>query len=352
MNNDAPGEPDGEQHEEQHAELRRRVDFIAHDLNHLVTIILGYNELLLERGAESGARHDLEQIRRAASRVASLTRQLQDVTQGRAIPPLMVDLNALIGEGEKLIRGVLGEGISLSLRLDPTLGRILAIPEQIDRVLINLAMNAGAAMPAGGEVTIATTNVELDGGGSYVQVEFTDNGCGMDLETVSSSGLGLSIVREMVGLAGGTISIRSAPAQGATIAIVFPRIAEIAARPGDGGGRVILVAEDDPHMRKLARVTLEGAGYRVLEAADGEQATAILAQGGIDLMLVDILMPQKDGLETIGSARKNHRDVKTIAISGAREDYLQVARLLGANAVIGKPFTREFLVETVRGLLD
>jgi CheY-like chemotaxis protein len=156
----------------------------------------------------------------------------------------------------------------------------------------------------------------------------------------------------MVKHAGGSIDIRSAPAQGATITIVFPRIAETAARPDDHRERTILVAEDDPQMRRLVRVMLEEAGYRVLEAANGEQATAILAHGGVELMLVDILMPQKDGLETIGLARKNYRDVKTIAMSGAREDYLQVARLLGANAVIGKPFTREFLVETVRGLLD
>lgn len=357
MSNDTPGEPDGEQ-------LRRRVEFIAHDLNHLVTIILVYNELLLERTSETGLtagpnRHDLEQIQRAANRVASLTRQLQDVRA--AIAPSIVNLNTLIGQSEKLIRGVLGEEISLSTRLYPKLGRVKAIPEQIDRVLLNLAMNASAAMRAGGEVAIATANVELDASaasewrvspGSYVQVYFTDNGCGMDVQTVSGSGLGLSIVREIVAQAGGAISIRSAPTQGAAITILFPRIAEAGARPGDGRSRTILVAEDDAQMRKLIRVTLEDAGYRVLEAANGEQATAILAQRGIDLMLVDILMPQKDGLETIGSARKNHRDVKTIAISGAREDYLQVARLLGAHAVIGKPFTREFLVETVRGLLD
>ena len=347
MTNDTPGDPDGEH-------LRRRVEFIAHDLNHLVTIILGYNELLLERTSESGLagaanRYELEQIQRAANRVASLTRQLQDVRG--ALPASTVDLNALISESEKLIRGVLGEEISLSMRLDPTLGRIKAIPEQIDRVLVNLALNASAAMPVGGEVSIVTSNVELENGGSQVQVQFTDNGCGMDLGSVSGSGLGLSIVREMVNQAGGSIEIKSAPAQGAAITIAFPRIAETAAHLSVARGRTILVAEDDPQMRKLIRVTLEDAGYRVLQASNGEQATSILAQGGIDLMVVDILMPQKDGLETIGLARKNHRDVKTIAMSGAREDYLQVARLLGANAVIGKPFTREFLVETVRGVL-
>jgi CheY-like chemotaxis protein len=216
---------------------------------------------------------------------------------------------------------------------------------------VNLALNASAAMPVDGEVSIVTSNVELENGGSQVQVQFTDNGCGMDLGSVSGSGLGLSIVREMVNQAGGSIEIKSAPAQGAAITIAFPRIAETAAHLSVARGRTILVAEDDPQMRKLIRVTLEDAGYRVLQASNGEQATSILAQGGIDLMVVDILMPQKDGLETIGLARKNHRDVKTIAMSGAREDYLQVARLLGANAVIGKPFTREFLVETVRGVL-
>ena len=227
MNNDTPGDPDGE--------LRRRVEFIAHDLNHLATIILGYNELLLERtpGTESD-RYDLEQIRRAARRVASLTRQLQDL--GEAAPPSIVDVNALTADSEELIRGILGKEISLRTRFDPKLGRIEVIPEHLDRILINLAMNAAAAMPEGGEVTIATSNVEFDEGGPHVQIQFTDNGPGMDPQAISSSGLGLSIVKEMVSQAGGTIDIRSAPAQGTTITIRFPRIAEFVQPSSEGSG--------------------------------------------------------------------------------------------------------------------
>ncbi len=308
MNNDSPGDPDGEQ-------LRRRVEFIAHDLNHLVTLILGYNELLLERNPESGvARHDLEQIQRAASRVASLTRQLQEVRG--ATPPSIVDLNALIGESEKLMRGVLGQEIVLSTLLDPKLGRIKAVPEQIDRVLVNLALNASAAMPAGGEVIIATANVERDTG-SFVQVQFIDNGCGMDLETVSSSGLGLSIVREMVNHAGGSIDIRSAPAQGATITIVFPRIAETAARPDDHRERTILAArgrspDAAAGSRHARRGRLQSPGSRQRRAGNGNAGAA---RNRFDAGGYTDAAERRTGDHRIGAENsprcEDHRDVRS-----------------------------------------
>jgi two-component system, cell cycle sensor histidine kinase and response regulator CckA len=333
MNIDTPGDPDG-------AQLRRRVEFIAHDLRHLTTIILGYNTLLLERTPQSDPnRRDLEHIQFAADRVASLVRELQDFRQERTTPPSIVDLNALIRRTEALLRGVLGEAVFLETRLCAKLGRIKANPEQIDRVLINLAMNARQALDSGGAVNIATRNVKLDAR-EYVEVQFTDDGRGMDVQAESGSGLGLSIVREIVQQAGGGISIRSAPAAGTTVTIVFPKFE-----------RVVLVAEDDPQMRELVRTMLAEAGYTVAEAANGEQALAILAGGGIDLMLVDILMPQQDGLECIRIARKSYREVKIVAMSGAREDYLGVASLLGAQAVVGKPFKRDFLLGIVGRLL-
>jgi two-component system cell cycle sensor histidine kinase/response regulator CckA len=333
MNNDSPGQPDGEQ-------LRRRVEFIAHDLRHLATIILGYNSLLLERTPETDPnRRDLEHVQFAADRVASLIRQLEDFRQERVTPPAIVNLNTLVRNTETLLRGVLGEGISLETRLCSKLRGIKAIPQQIDRVLINLALNAREALPAGGVVSVATKNVALDDR-EYVELQFKDNGPGMNVQAGTGSGMGLSIVREIVQQAGGGISILSAPGEGATITIVFPKF-----------DRVVLVAEDDPQMRELVRAILTDAGYTVIEAANGEQALAILVGGGIDLMLVDILMPQKDGLECIRFARKNHRDVKIIAMSGAREDYLGVASLLGAQAVIGKPFKRDFLLGIVGRLL-
>jgi two-component system cell cycle sensor histidine kinase/response regulator CckA len=333
MNTDIPGEPDG-------AILRRRVEFIAHDLRHLATILLGYTTLMLERMPEVDPnRRDVEQVQNAADRVATLIRQLQDFNQERTLPPAIVDLNALIRKTETLLRGVLGEEISLQTQLCSKLRRIKAIPEQIDRVLINLAVNARQALSTGGDVTIVTRNVHMDST-EYVELQFTDNGRGMDVQAEAGSGMGLSIVREIVQQTGGGVSIRSAPGEGATITIVFPKFE-----------RVVLVAEDDPQMRELVRAMLAEAGYTVIEAANGEQALAILAGGGIDLLLVDILMPQQDGLECIRIARKSYRNVKIIAMSGAREDYLGVASLLGAQAVVGKPFKRDFLLGIVSRLL-
>ncbi len=333
MKNETTGQPEG-------AQLRHRVEFIAHDLRHLTTIILGYNTLLLERTQQTDPnRRELEHVQFAADRLAALIRQLENFDQERTTPPSIVDLNALIRKTEALLGGVLGEGVILRTQLCSKLGRIKADAEQIDRVLMNLAMNARQALAAGGAVTIATRNVKLDAR-EYVEIQFTDDGRGMDVEAEAGSGLGLSIVREIVQQTGGGLSLRSAPGEGTTVTIVFPKF-----------DRVVLVAEDDPQMRELVRAMLAEAGYTVLEAANGEQALAILAGGGVDLLLADILMPQQDGLECIRIARKNYRDVKIVAMSGAREDYLGVASLLGAQAVVGKPFKRDFLLGIVGRLL-
>lgn len=340
-------------------ELRRRVEFIAHDLNHLAAIILGYSALLLERApAAGGDRRDLEQIHRAAERVASLTRQLQGAKLDRPVPPSLVDLNGLVRETQGLLRGVVGPEIELRTNLNPELGATRAAPEQIDRVFLNLAINARDAMPRGGELHIVTANLDLDSAaaanwdvppGAYVEIQFRDNGPGMDPAADLSKGLGLPIVREIAQQAGGGVRIRSAPEEGVTISVVFPR----AAAPHPPKDHVtVLVVDDEADLRALVRGMLEREGFAVLEARDGDQAAEILAREAVHLMLSDILMPQKDGLEIIRLARKNYAALRIVAMSGATDDYLGVAKLLGADALLGKPFTQDLLLETIRGLME
>lgn len=340
--------------------LRRRVEFIAHDLNHLAALILGYSSLLLERTPASGPdRRDLKQIHHAAERMASLTRQLQEWRLDRPAPASLVDLNALVRETEILLRGVLGPEIRLRTSLDPALGATRAVPEQIDRVFLNLAINARDAMPAGGEVEIVTANLDLDPvravewqlpPGSYVEIRFRDNGPGMDPLSEPDKGMGLPIVREIARQAGGGVLIRSVPEEGVSISLALPRALETTSSSGAGG--TILIVDDEPEFRALVRTLVEGAGFGVLEAENGDQGAAILERGGVQLLLVDILMPQKDGLEVIRLSRKRHTGLKIIAMSGRREDYLGVAKLLGADAVLAKPFSRELLLETIRNLLE
>jgi CheY-like chemotaxis protein len=342
-------------------EQLRRVQFIAHDLNHLAAIILGYSSMLLERVPDSGSRRrDLEQIRLAAERIASLSAQLQDWRIEHPTPPSLVDLSGLVRETETLLQGVVGPEIELTTELSSSLAPTRAVPEQIDRVFLNLAINALDAMPKGGKLTIATENLALDAAaasewdvpaGSYVEVRFTDDGPGIDADAIRKEGLGLPIVREIAQQAGGGILIRSVPERGATISMVLPRAADPVAS-AEGTAPAILVVDDEAPIRALAGAMLEAGGYRVLTADNGEQAMVTLARGGVRLMLVDILMPQKDGLEVIRLARKKYPGLRIIAMSGGRDDYLAVAKLLGADAVLGKPFTKDLLLETVRSFIE
>ena len=340
--------------------LRRRVEFIAHDLNHLAAIILGYSSLLLERTPDSGPdRRDLKQIHHAAERMASLTRQLQEWRLDRPAPASLVDLNALVRETQILLRGVLGPEIRLRTSLDPALGATRAVPEQIDRVFLNLAINARDAMRGGGEVNIVTANLDLDAAqaaewrlppGAYVEIQFRDNGPGLDPGANLNKGMGLPIVREIARQSGGGVLIRSAPEEGVSISFALPRASEAASFSEAGG--TILIVDDEPEFRALVRAIVESAGFGILEAENGDRVEGILAHGGVQLMLVDILMPQKDGLEVIRLARKRHAGLKIIAMSGGREDYLDVAKLLGADAVLGKPFRKELLLDTILRLLS
>jgi two-component system, cell cycle sensor histidine kinase and response regulator CckA len=261
----------------------------------------------------------------------------------------VVDLNAAISGITELLRQVGGDRLTLRTQLDPKLGRIKADPREINWMLVNLATSAYESTPAGSELVIATSNVGLDAGeasemdlfpGAYVQVEIRVPGEGADAGAKS---------REIVRRAQGAIAVRSIAGQGVTVTVLLPRMMEADFSTTRKLSPVILVVDDDAAAREPMRITLEDAGYEVLEAANGREAESILAARLVHLMVTDVVMPEQDGLETIKAVRKSHPYLRIIAMSETPGDYqLQAAKLLGAHAVICKPLIGNGLCEAVR----
>ena len=282
---------------------------VAHDFNNLLTVITGYAELLLvQLQPDNPMRPEVEEIKKAATRAGALTSQLLAFSRRQAISPRVVDLNTVIGNMEGMLRRLLGEdSIDLSTVQAPDLGKIKADPGQLDQVLMNLAVNAGDAMPSGGKLIIGTSRVTITPDaarppgslepGEYALLSMTDTGCGMDEETRSQifepffttkekgkgTGLGLSTVYGIVRQNGGHIDVESELGQGATFKIYFPCVSEedvhITRPPSLSkvakSGETILVVEDEPGVRGLVCEMLRQRGYSVLEARDGINAQVV-----------------------------------------------------------------------------
>ena len=270
---------------------------IAHDFNNLLTTILGTSDLLLEElPVEKRWREDVEEIRKAGDRAASLTRQLLAFSRKQVIEAAALDLNETVSTVSSMLRRLMGEDVELVTRLDPALGMIRADSGQVEQVLMNLAVNARDALPNGGALIIETANVEIEGdtdagpgipGGNYVMLAVSDNGIGMDAEVQShifepffttkeqgkGTGLGLATVYGIVRQSGGYISVYSELGVGATFKIYLQRVEDVPAPKvipvvsPRGGTETILLAEDEPAVRNLARRVLESHGYAVMTAS-------------------------------------------------------------------------------------
>jgi len=270
-----------------------------------------------------------EQIIKAGDSAASLTRQLLAFSRKQVLQPEVLDLNALLQGIEKMLRRLIGEDVELKLILTPQLGNIEADPGQIEQIIMNLAVNARDAMPQGGKLTIETADVVLDKTyalrrvavkpGPHVMMAISDNGGGMDEETCShifepffttkakgeGTGLGLSTVYGIVKQSAGYIWTYSEPGEGTTFKIYMPRvekeITEITKTNDSAksleGSETVLVVEDEKMVRQMAHKVLQGYGYAVLEAKNGEEAIAISQkhEGPIHLMLTDVVMPGMSG---------------------------------------------------------
>jgi PAS domain S-box-containing protein len=360
---------------------------IAHDFNNLLTTINGYSELTLRQLAPGDPLHNnVEEIRKAASRAASLTSQLLAFSRRQVLQPKVLDLNAVVSDTGKMLRRLIGEDIELVTILDSEAGRVKADPHQIEQVLMNLAVNARDAMPDGGQLIIETMNVELDEEyagqhisirpGPYVMLAVSDTGDGMDEETQSrifepffttkergrGTGLGLSTVYGIVKQSDGYVWVYSEPGRGTTFKIYLPRVEEEieaiepSAAPTDllWGTETILLVEDEEGVRKITREALELNGYRVLEAAGGAEAQVIckLHEGRIDLMVTDMIMPQMSGRELAERLASLRPEMKVLYISGYTENAVLQQGLEAGMAFLQKPFTLEALTQKVREVLD
>ncbi|MBI4877675.1 MAG: PAS domain S-box protein [Acidobacteria bacterium] len=359
---------------------------VAHDFNNLLTVINGYGDLLLARlRADDPVRPSLEQIRKAGERAANLTQQLLAFSRKQVVRPRLLDLNAQAQEAGQMLRRLLQEDIELVLRLDPTVGSVMADPGQLHQVLINLAVNAKDAMPTGGELLVETSSVELNAGcetelpeavpGKYVLLTVTDTGTGMDAETREhifepffttketgkGTGLGLATVYGIVRQNGGWIAVRSEPGKGTTFRIYLPRAEAGPAKPDAApppmelhGSETILVVEDQADVRRLATRVLEAHGYTTLQAGSGAEALQLVRDhaGPIHLLLTDVVMPGMNGRELAGELTPRRPEMKVLLMSGYSESVVARRGVLDPGfTLLAKPFTSDELASAVRRVL-
>jgi PAS domain S-box-containing protein len=361
---------------------------IAHDFNNLLTAITGYSDLTIKRlKTEDPLRRNVEEIKKAGERAASLIRQLLAFSHNQVLQPVVLNLNAVVAEMEKMLRRLIAEDIELRTALDPALGRVKADPGQIEQVIVNLVVNARDAMPAGGKLTIETANVYLDEGyaarhvavkpGHYIMLAVSDTGTGMDEKIQArifepffttkaqgkGTGLGLSTVYGIVRQSGGNILVYSEVGRGTTFKIYLPYTASGApeykrsaeTEEVDHGTETILLAEDDKTVRRLVREVLESYGYQVLEAANGGAAFLICErhEGPIHLLLTDVVMPEMGGRELAARLAQLRTEMRVLYMSGYAADAIvhQGVLVEGAN-FIQKPFAAHALALKVREVLD
>jgi len=360
---------------------------VAHDFNNILTAITGYSELLLsDLAADDRRRSDVEEIRAAAQRAAVLTRQLLAFSRRQVFQVSVLDLNTVVRTLDRMLRRLIGEDVRLELALSEGLGAVRADPAQMEQVVMNLAVNARDAMPAGGRLTIETANVVLDESyarvhrgaapGRFVMLAMSDTGIGMDAETQShifepffttkepskGTGLGLATVYGIVKQSGGNVWVYSEPGRGATFRLYIPRVdeqpedlAQQAAVAVAGGHETVLLAEDDAMVREVVAQALEKKGYRVLRASDGPMALD-LARGHsarIALLATDLVMPGMTGRELALALLAERPDLRVIYMSGYADDAVVRHGVLEKGLhYLQKPFSIADLARKVREVLD
>ncbi|RJR22302.1 MAG: response regulator [Desulfobacteraceae bacterium] len=359
---------------------------VAHDFNNILSVILGYGDILLGKlHQQDPMRDEVREIVTAGRRAEALIRQLLAFSRKQTLQPQVLDLNEQVRNLEKMLRRLIGEDIALDLALAEDLPPVLFDPGQLDQVIINLAVNSRDAMPKGGKLLIETSAVELDKAyaaahtgaspGEYVLLAVTDTGCGMDKETAEKifepffttkekgkgTGLGLSTVYGIVKQSGGNIWVYSEPGKGTTFKIYLPQTEEkqktrekIVASQEISGGEHILVVEDEESVRNLIKSALTRLGYSVTLAANGGEALLLVEEKGLkpDLVITDVVMPNMGGKELIDRLRRTYPGLGALFMSGYTDNAIVHHGVLDQDTpFIQKPFTLQELGRKVHEVL-
>ena len=361
---------------------------IAHDFNNILSAIIGYGHItLMKMPQDDPLRLNVENMLESADRAAALTQSLLTFSRKQVTERKPVELDTILRKVEKFLVRVIGEDVEIRVLPDEKALTIFADVGQLEQVFMNLATNARDAMPQGGSFTIETTATELDYGfitthgygkpGNYAMITATDTGVGMHEETRKKifepffttkevgkgTGLGLSMVYGTIKQHEGFINVYSEPGKGTTFRIYLPLIEAAATdektaaetAPPAGGTETILLAEDDPSLRKLTVYILEQAGYTLITANDGEEAVAKFKENKerIQLLLFDMIMPKKGGKEAFDEIRTTDPAVPVLFASGYSPDMLRQKSLIeNGAAVVFKPLSPQKLLEKVREVLD
>ncbi|GAA4942943.1 hypothetical protein GCM10025331_32060 [Actinoplanes utahensis] len=359
---------------------------VAHDFNNILAIIANYTDFALEEAAgNESLTGDLTHVRTAADRAVHLTRQLLTFTRGDTIQPQDVDLNASLAEVGGMLGRTIGEHITLITVPSAEPVVVHADPGQIQQVLLNLAINARDAMPDGGTLVLETDVAGLDGGeidmqpplpaGTYARLLVSDTGEGMSAEVAAhifepfyttkprgkGTGLGLSTVYGIVAEAGGSLNVYSEPGVGTTFRVYLPLVTAPgaatvpgprSAAPPAGGGRTVLVVEDEPALARVVTRILAGAGYTVLTATGGPQALTLFQQHGCDALLTDVIMPEMSGRRLADLIHETVPTLPVLYMSGYSNGLLGTTHVLdGDIALIEKPFTAHDLLHRLAEII-
>jgi signal transduction histidine kinase len=371
-----------QRHEQRMESVARLAGGIAHDFNNLLTVILGFAEFLADKMAPGEPAHrDATEIRSAAQRASRLTRQLLAFSRQQVLDRRVVDLAAAVTELQPMITRIVGEDVACEFEYAPTPQPVLVDPGQFEQVMMNLAINARDAMPAGGRLRVAVDGERLDGAqaaglnleeGPYVRLTVSDSGTAIaddEIEFVfdpffqtktarHGSGLGLSTVFGIVKQSGGGIRVDSAPGRGTTFTIHFPvsqapgvsesarAAAAVAAKPS-----TILIAEDEEGVRSFLAMALTRAGHHVVASASGTEAVDLGLRHGqpIDLLIADVVMPGLSGPEVADQLQHAHPAMRTLFLSGYSNIPERVATDPGA--FLQKPFNVEALLAKIEDRL-
>ncbi len=361
---------------------------VAHDFNNMLAVILGYCENLSEStNFDDRERDALDEIRDAARRAAALTRKLLAFSRKEVLEPMVLNLNNIVMEMDKMLRRLIGEDVELRADMSSTLWRVKVDPGQMEQVVMNLSVNARDAMPDGGTLTLETRNVELPEGdaqappdlkpGRYVRLSASDTGHGMDARVKSrvfepffttkepgkGTGLGLASVYGIIKQSDGRIAVVSEPGQGAKFTIYLPssgedEIENVEEQPPPvttRGGETLLLVEDEDNVRKMLGLMLRAKGYRVIEAENGAEAIDLFEQAehAIQLVVTDVVMPRISGRKLVENLRTVQPDIHVLYMSGYTDDAIVRQGILEPNFhFLQKPFLPAQLAAKVREVLD